>query len=152
MSTANNNETIMNSGAPKYVEIGFFIKIRKNTMPFQAKLKLRKAFVHKSVLAPGLKNNRYVKNAAATTMAIETGHSASLYSPTRFQNVSVLAIKHLLHFWSFSSCVSTIADRGRESNDSAASGQSWGVNGQGRVVKWRGAGWKNALGRFPERG
>jgi hypothetical protein len=60
------------------MEIGFFIKTRKNTMLFHAKAKLRKAFVHRSVLPPGLKNTRYVSKTAATVMAAVTGHIVSL--------------------------------------------------------------------------
>jgi hypothetical protein len=69
-------------------------------MPFQAKAKLRKAFIHMSVLAPGLKNTRQARNAARMVMRITTGHIVSLYVATWVQNCSVFAIRHLLRVWS----------------------------------------------------
>jgi hypothetical protein len=96
MSTANNTDTMRNSGAPITIDRGTLRKIRKNTMPFQAKARLRKTFSQVSVLAPGRKNTRQVRNNAATVMAIEIGHVAWLYVPTRAQNTSVLTICYLL--------------------------------------------------------
>jgi hypothetical protein len=57
-SAANSNDRTMNNGAPINVEVRFSRKIRKNTMPFQAKAKLRKVLIHMSVLATGVKNTR----------------------------------------------------------------------------------------------
>jgi hypothetical protein len=78
------------------MEIGFLTKIKENTTPFQAKAKLRNAFIHRSLLALGLQNTRYVRNAATTIIAIAMGHVVSLYAPTWVQKPSALAIRHLL--------------------------------------------------------
>jgi hypothetical protein len=82
------------------MEMGFFRKIKKNTTPFQAKAKLREAFIHMSVLAPGLKNTRPARNAAATIMTIAMGHIVSLYALTWVQKTSVLTIRYLPQIWS----------------------------------------------------
>ena len=58
ISTINKADVMMNSGTPVNIEIGLLTKIRKNTIPFQAKANARKAFIQPSVLEPGWVNTR----------------------------------------------------------------------------------------------
>jgi hypothetical protein len=66
---------IMNS-ALAIPDIVLQAKIRKNTIPFQAKAKDRSIFIRAFALALALANTRYVNAAAATIIVICTGRVA----------------------------------------------------------------------------
>ena len=72
--------TMMNR-ALKNAEAILQAKIRKNTIPFQAKAKARNNFMRVFALALALANTKYVRTTAAIIIIICTGRVASLYAP-----------------------------------------------------------------------
>ena len=62
------------------------------------------------------------------------GHILELYAPTRFQNTSVLTIRHLPHPQLWRSYASMVAGPGQEGNGFAASGQNRGLVGRQQAM------------------
>ena len=80
ISRANNMATMMNR-ALATADMILQAKIRKNTIPFQAKAKQRNNFKRIFTLGLALTNVKYVSTTAIIIIIICTGRVVSLYAP-----------------------------------------------------------------------
>ena len=86
---------MMNRGAPKKVPGNSLPNIRKNTIPFQAKVDAKYAFMRLFVLVLGLANEKYVNMTPIAIVTICTGKIALLYAPIVLHQFSPFITQHL---------------------------------------------------------
>ena len=106
ISAAKRTAVTMNSGAHKKVPGNSLPNIRKNTIPFQAKVNARYAFMRLFVVVLGLANRKYVNVIPVTIVIICIGKIALLYAPTVFHQSSPFIARHLLTGFLFVSILS----------------------------------------------
>jgi len=85
----------MNNGAPQKEPGNSLPYIMKNTIPFQAKVNARYAFMRLFVLALGLANKKYVNVIHVTIAIICIGKIAMLYVPLMLHQSSPFIAQHL---------------------------------------------------------